>query len=141
MPEITPADFGIEDGRAKATDLLHRLVLVKEQLRELAAERELLEQAIRLELANDPTPLIDHERGIVAVLKERNKPASIDLGTLAKDDPRAGEYLADAARAGVLTASLTPLRALRGKSAWADALLGREMPNGVTYVLEVEETR
>ena len=88
---------------------------------------------------NDGTPIIDGERGLVATLKERNKPASIDLISMAKH-PEMEEHIIEAARTGMLNASLTPLRAMKGKAAWADALLGMEMPGGVNSVLTIQDT-
>lgn len=137
--EITPDEFGVATDRGAST--LSRIVELDGYIRAMEAERNTLREQLKNELGTDPTPIIDGEHGLVATLTERRKPASIDLGTLARDDDRAGEWLCEAARAGVLTATLTPLRALKGRNEWADRLLAREMPSGVDYVLRIEETK
>jgi hypothetical protein len=137
---IDPAEFGIEDFRAKAEDSLHRIVQLDDQIKALQEEREMLKDAVKMELSSDHTPIIDGERGIVATLRERRKPASIDLVSMSKKTGEE-EHIIEAARTGVLNASLTPLRALRGKSASADALLRYEMPSGITEILVIERTK
>ena len=136
---IDPAEFGIKDWRGVAEESLHRIVLLDEQIKAMTEEREALRDAVKLELSNDGTPIIDGERGLVATLKERNKPASIDLISMAKH-PEMEEHIIEAARTGILNASITPLRAMKGKVAWADALLGMEMPGGVNSVLIIQDT-
>lgn len=133
-------EFGVTDGRSDVAESLHRIVFLDEQIKVLTEEREILRQRARIELGYDGTPIIDLERGIVATLKERRRPASIDLVTLAKR-PEGEAHIVEAARSGVLNASLTPLRALKGKAAWVDALLNMEMPDGMTYELRIESTR
>ena len=137
---IDPAEFGIENFRAKAEESLYRILQLDEQIKALQEERELLKDGVKMELSSDRTPIIDGERGIVATIRERKRPASIDLPSMSK---KAGEeeHIIEAARTGVLNASLTPLRALRGKSAWADALLRYEMPSGITEILVIEQTK
>ena len=137
---IDPSEFGITDSRADVEESLHRIVLLDQQIKALTDEREILRDAARMELTNDGTPIIDLERGIVAMLREKRKPASIDLVSMAKH-PDQEAHIVEAARSGVLNASLTPLRALKGKSAWADALLKMEMPSGMTVELRIESTR
>ena len=137
---IDPAEFGIEDFRAKAEESLHRIVQLDDQIKALQEEREMLKDAVKMELSSDHTPIIDGERGIVATLRERKKPASIDLVSMSKNSGEE-EHIIEAARTGVLNASLTPLRALRGRSAWADGLLKYEMPSGVTEILVIEQTK
>ena len=137
---IDPAEFGIEDFRAKAEESLHRILQLDEQIKALQEEREMLKDAVMMELSSDHTPIIDGERGIVATLRERKKPASIDLVSMSKNSGEE-EHIIEAARTGVLNASLTPLRALRGRSAWADGLLKYEMPSGVTEILVIEQTK
>jgi hypothetical protein len=137
---IDPAEFGIEDFRAKAEESLHRIVQLDEQIKALQEEREMLKDAVKMELSSDHTPIIDGERGIVATLRERRKPASIDLVSMSKKTGEE-EHIIEAARTGILNASLTPLRALRGKSASADALLKYEMPSGITEILVIEQTK
>ena len=137
---IDPAEFGIEDFRAKADERLHRIVQLDEQIKALQEEREMLKDAVKMELSSDHTPIIDGERGIVATLRERKKPASIDLVSMSKNSGEE-EHIIEAARTGVLNASLTPLRSLRGKSASVDAMLKYEMPSGVTEILVIEQTK
>ena len=137
---IDPAEFGIENFRAKAEESLYRILQLDEQIKALQEERELLKDGVKMELSSDRTPIIDGERGIVATIRERKRPASIDLPSMSK---KAGEeeHIIEAARTGILNASLTPLRALRGRSAWADGLLRYEMPSGVTEILVIEQTK
>jgi len=137
---IDPAEFGIEDFRAKAEESLHRIVQLDDQIKALQEEREMLKDAVKMELSSDRTPIIDGERGIVATLRERKKPASIDLVSMSKKTGEE-EHIIEAARTGILNASLTPLRSLRGKSASADALLKYEMPSGITEILVIEQTK
>jgi len=132
---LSLTDFGIEDDRGAST--ISRLMEVKEFIKNLTAEKEALEQALRIELTNNPEPIIDGEHGLVATLKERRAPATIDLVTMATH-PEHAAHIVEAARSGLLTASLTPLRAMKGKSAHADALLSYEMPSGASYVLTLE---
>lgn len=133
---ITAEEFGIDDDRGAA--LLHRILELDEYIRNATAERDALRESIKRELADNPEPVIDYERNITAVLKERRAPASIDLVTMATH-PEHERHIIEAARAGVLNAALTPLRALKGKSAWSDAVLSYEMPAGVTYLLEIKK--
>lgn len=120
---------------------LPRIVELEAQQKAIEQELNLLKTRAKDALADDPMPLIatlpDEVTKVVATLKQRNKPASIDLKAVA-DAPRGEEFLADAARALVLTAALTPLRALKGRGAWADALLAAEMPGGISDVLTIE---
>ena len=136
---IDPAEFGITDWRSAAEESLHRIVLLDEQIKAMTEEREALRDAVKLELSSDGTPIIDGERGLVATLRERRRNASIDLISMAKR-PEMEAHIIESARAGMLNASLTPLRAMRGKVAWADALLSMEMPGGITSTLTIQDT-
>lgn len=138
MTAITPDEFGIDTDRGAST--LSRIRELDGYIAAMEAERTTLKDALRLELTSDPTPIVDGEHGLVAVLRERNRPASIDLASMA-EHPDLAPLIAEAARAGVLFASLTAVRSVRGKTAWADALLRYEMPGGVSYVLTIEEAR
>lgn len=111
---------------------------LKEQARAIESELTYLKEQFNTAWQEDSSPLVDHERGIMVVQRDKSKPAVIDLVTLAKDDPRAGEFLSEAARAGLLSVPLTAIRALKGKSEWADKMLAREMPGGVTTEIRVE---
>lgn len=127
--------------REELLDAMARLVLVKGQRKALEDEQRDLEALLRAALEerhNDP--IVDGERGIVASLVERNKPAEIDLISFA-EKPEHEALLARAARMGLLKAQLTSLRSQKGKVDCADALLAYEMPGGVSYVLDVKETR
>lgn len=135
---INPEDFGIETDRGAST--LSRIIELDAYIKTLEAERTALKDALRMELTNNPDPVVDAEHGIVATLSERKKPASIDLITMAKH-PEHEASIVEAARTGLLTAALTPLRAMKGKSPAADALLSYEMPGGVDYILKIEETK
>ena len=138
---IDPAEFGIEDFRAKAEESLYRILQLDEQIKALQEERELLKDGVKMELSSDRTPIIDGERGIVATLRERKKPASIDLVSMSKKTGEEHIHIIEAARTGILNASLTPLRALRHTSSWADGLLKYEMPSGITEILVIEQTK
>lgn len=126
--------------RESVVDSLHHLLELDATIKALTEEREIIRQMVRIELGSMDEPLVDYERGIVATLREKKLPASIDLVTLAKHQDKE-VHIIEAARSGVLSAHLTPLRALKGKTAWADALLGSEMPGGVTYELKIERTK
>ena len=136
--EIDPAEFGVETDRGAST--LKRIGEIKALIRALTEEKNALEDMLRLELKPDAEPIVDGEHGIVAYLKEKKKPASIDLSSMAKH-PDQEPHIIEAARAGVLVATLGVLRPLKGKTAWADALLRYEMAGGVTHELKIEEVR
>ena len=119
---------------------LARILALKEQQKAITDELELLEGPVRQYLELGGQTLVDGERGIVASLKEVRAPGSIDLATLAHQ-PAHAEHIVEAARAGILTASLTPLRALKGRSEWVDALLRAEMPGGIRTQLIIKAER
>ena len=133
---IDPAEFGVDTDRGAS--LLARILVLKAQEKALAEERAALEQIVRMELTNNPDPIVDGERGIVATLVDRNKPASIDLISMAKH-PELEGMIVEAARVGLLSVPLTPLRAMRGKSPAVDSLMRFEIPGGITQVLEIKE--
>lgn len=85
--------------------------------------------------------LFDGEHGIAASFTERSAAASIDLISLAKygGSKSAPEVLMELARAGLLSCSVTALRRLAGKSAWADEALRYEMPGGTQVVLAIQK--
>ena len=99
--------------REDIVDSLHRLLALDATIKALEEEREIMRQAVRIELGSMDEPLVDFERGIVATLKEKKLPASIDLVTLAKHQDKEA-HIIEAARSGVLSARLTPLRTLKG---------------------------
>lgn len=136
--EIDPAAYGVSSDRGAST--LKRIGEIKGQMKALKEELEGLEQMLRIELGNDMEPVVDLEHGIVGYLKEKKKPAMIDLSSMAKH-PDLEAHIIEAARAGALVATLGVLRPLKGKTAWADALLRFEMLGGVTHELKIEETR
>ena len=136
--EITPEEFGVETDRGAAS--LSRIVELDALIKTLESERTALKDALRMELTANPDPIADLEHGIVATLTERRKPAAIDLITMAKH-PEHEANIVEAARTGLLSAALTPLRAMKGKSPAADALLSYEMPGGVDYILRIEEVK
>lgn len=139
-------DFGAmlaeDDGQKRAAleGSLARLLALRDQKKAIEEEISILEGPLRQYLELGGMPLIDGEHQIVASVKERQRPASIDLATMAKN-PLHAAHIIEAARAGVLTASLTPLRAMKGRSEWADTLLRAEMPGGVTYTLVIEAAK
>jgi hypothetical protein len=83
--------------------------------------------------------IADFERGIVAGFTSRSAGASIDLIALSENHPDAAGVLLKLAGAGLLTASLTPLRALKGKAPWADSALSYLDPGGSQVVLKIEK--
>ena len=122
-----------------AVDCLQRIVVLKDQRKAIDDEIEVLEAMVRGELEADPAPIVDFERGLAASLVVRNKPASIDLVSVGRNDEN-GALLVEAARAGVLRAALTGLRPLRGRAMWADTLLRYEIPGGVRTELRIDRT-
>ena len=132
---LSLTDFGIEDDRGAST--ISRLMEVKEFIKNLTAEKEALEQALRIELTNNPEPIIDGEHGLVATLKEKSKPAEFDLISMGSQEP--ASYFADLAKANALRVQVTQARGLKGKMPAADALFSKyEMPGGSTFELRLE---
>ena len=137
LNEITPEDFGIETDRGAST--LKRIGEIKALIKALTDERKMLEEQLKNEMGGDNSdPVVDGEHGLVAYLKPRRKPASIDLSSMAKH-PDLEVHIVEAARSGALVATLGVVRPLRGKVAWADALLRYEMDGGETETLVIEE--
>ena len=128
----------VAEQRTRAEGFLHRILMLRDQRTIIEAELRDLEGAVKEALLNDPTPLVDPERGIAATLKERKGPASIDVISLSRKAENE-RYIIEAAQMGFLTAALTPLRAQKGKSAAADVLLSAEMPGGVQQLLIIEK--
>ena len=133
---IDPAEFGV-DGRTSLVPTLARVIAVKAQIKALKEELEKLEQPLKIELTNNPEPIVDGEHGIVAMFKERSTPADFDLIAMAQAT-EAG-LLIQAAAQGRLTVRTTQLRGMKGRSAAADAILRYQMPGGVQQALIVEE--
>jgi alkylation response protein AidB-like acyl-CoA dehydrogenase len=127
----TPVD------RAEAVEMLSRINDLTAYIKEMTEERDALKDQVKRVLEENPDPLVDGERGLVATLKPRRLPAVIDLITFSQK-PEAAEVLAEAGRMGFLNALLTPLRAQKGKSAVADVLLNYEMNGGESHVLTIE---
>lgn len=137
--EITASEFEIETDRGAST--LHRIGEIKALVKALNEERAVLEEQLKNEMGGENRdPIVDGEHALVAYLKPKKKPASIDLSSMAKH-PELEVHIVEAARAGVLVATLGALRPLKGKTAWADALLKYEMSGGVTDQLVIEETK
>ena len=112
--------------------------------RDEAAQKQLKEQVdpirARLKAYHDRHPdevIMDAERGLVANFVESNKGDEVDLIALV-DTPNAAETLVSMARAGILSARVTPLKALRGKAAWADHALHHTNSSGVKVSLSIE---
>ena len=126
--------------REEAVGMLGRIKELDGYIGEATEERDALKAAVRAVLEDDRDPLIDGEHGIVATLKDKNKPASVDVISFAKK-PEHAALLVEAGAMGFLTVALTPLRAQKGKSAAADALLRYEMPGGSTSELRIERVK
>ena len=105
----------------------------------LMDERDALKAAVRAVLEDDREPLIDGEHGLVATLRDKNKPATVDVISFARK-PENAQHLAYVAQSGLLNVALTAARALKGKSAAVDELLRYEMPGGGTTELRIERT-
>ena len=130
--------FHIE--RAEAEAMLPRIWELEGQQKAIEQELGELKAKVKRALEQDAMPLVGelpNERRISASLKPRNKPASIDLISLARH-PEHERHIVEAAQMGLLTASMTPLRAQKGRAACADALLAFEMPAGVNEILTIE---
>lgn len=139
MNEITADEFGIETDRGAST--LKRIGEIKALIKTLKAEQEVLEAQLTNEMGgSNRDPIVDGEHGLVAYLKPKKKPASIDLSTMAKH-PDLEVHIVEAARSGALVATLGVVRPLKGKVAWADALLKYLMDGGETDILVIEETK
>jgi len=82
--------------------------------------------------------IVDTERGYVASFKDRGEGAFIDLVSLADNSANPANTLLGLARAGLLSVSLTGLRALKGKAPWADDALHFLDPGGTTTVLSIQ---
>jgi hypothetical protein len=131
---INLSEFTIDDRGASE---LSRLVEVKALIKTFTEEKEAIEQRLKIELQSNPDPIFDGEHGLVATLKEKNKPATFDLINMADKHP---SYIAELAKAGCLNVAVVQARGLKGKSAAADTLFSKyEMPGGVTYELRVEK--
>lgn len=135
-----PADARLEEdsrlSRVEAVAALQRIQALKGQKKAIDDELSDLEALVKSVL-EDGEPLVDGEHGLMATLVERRRPAEIDLISFA-EKPDAARLLAEAATQGVLSARLTQLRGLAGKSEAADALLRMEVPGGVNHVLTIE---
>ena len=127
-----------QDTRAEVVASLKRIRDLKAYKKELEEELSALELRLKSVLEEDREPIIDGEHGLVATLQERRKPAEIDFITFA-ERPDAGRLLSEAAGQGLISARLTQIRGLKGKSEAADALLSAEMPGGVNHILVIEE--
>lgn len=139
-----PADARLEedtrlDRRELAGTLAHIRDL-KDEIKAMEDELEILTGHLRTALEDDREPIVDGEHGLVATLIERSKGAEVDLISFAKR-PDAERLLREAAEQGVLTARVTQLRGLAGRSEAADALLSVAAPGGVSYVLQIQEAK
>ena len=129
LSEFTTDDRGASD--------LSRYIELLGYIKDFTAEKDAIAQRLKVELNNNPDPIVDGENGLVATLKEKNKPPTFDLINMADSHP---SYIAELAAAGCLNVGITQARGLKGKSAAADTLFSwYEMPAGVTYELKVEK--
>ena len=125
--------------REEAVGMLARIEELNGYIGGLMDERDALKAAVRAVLEDDREPLIDGEHGLVATLRDKNKPATVDVISFARK-PENAQHLAYVAQSGLLNAALTAARALKGKSAAVDELLRYEMPGGGTTELRIERT-
>jgi hypothetical protein len=99
------------------------------------------ENRARIKAYHDAHPndaIVDAERGYVASFVTRGQGAFIDLVSLADNSASPANTLLGLARAGLLSVSLTGLRALKGKAPWADDALHFLDPGGTTTVLTIQ---
>lgn len=125
--------------REEAVGMLARIKDLDGYIGGLMDERDALKAAVRAVLEDDREPLIDGEHGLVATLRDKNKPATVDVISFARK-PENAQHLAYVAQSGLLNVALTAARALKGKSAAVDELLRYEMPGGGTTELRIERT-
>jgi Arc/MetJ family transcription regulator len=125
--------------REEAVGMLARIEELNGYIGGLMDERDALKAAVRAVLEDDREPLIDGEHGLVATLRDKNKPATVDVISFARK-PENAQHLAYVAQSGLLNVALTAARALKGKSAAVDELLRYEMPGGGTTELRIERT-
>jgi hypothetical protein len=131
--------FGEKATREELVEALSRYSDLTAYIKAMEEEKADLAAMLKAALEEDPTPIVDGERGISAYLKERSKGAEFDLITFASK-PENERHLVALAQYGCLSARVTQLRGLKGKSSAADALLRFEMPGGVSHVLTVEQS-
>jgi len=117
------------------SQMLARYVELDQAIKPMVEERDELKAAIKayIEEYGEPVTI----EGWAATVREKNKPAEIDLISAAQKQSN-DEHIVRAASMGLLKANLTPLRALSGKAECADILLGYLMPAGVTTELRIE---
>lgn len=120
--------------------LVKRLHDLRDIIKGLKSEEEQVAAALKAALESDPEPIVDGEHGLVARLQERNKPAEVDLISFSKR-PDGERLLREAAEQGLLSARVTQLKGLAGRSEAADALLSVSAPGGVTSILVVEKVQ
>ena len=125
--------------REEAVGMLARIEELNGYIGGLMDERDALKAAVRAVLEDDREPLIDGEHGLVATLRDKNKPATVDVISFARK-PENAQHLAYVAQSGLLNVALTAARALKGKSTAVDELLRYEMPGGGTTELRIERT-
>jgi hypothetical protein len=131
--------FGEKATREELVEALARRMDLKAYIKGMQDELDDIDAMLKAALEEDPTPIVDGERGISAYLKERSKGAEFDLITFASK-PENERHLVALAQYGCLSARVTQLRGLRGKSAAVDALLAIEAPAGVSHILTVEQS-
>ena len=125
--------------REEAVGMLARIKDLDGYIGDCMDERDALKAAVRAVLEDDREPLIDGEHGLVATLRDKNKPATVDVISFARK-PENAQHLAYVAQSGLLNVALTAARALKGKSTAVDELLRYEMPGGGTTELRIERT-
>ena len=115
--------------------MLTRYVELDALLRPMKEEMESIKTVLKAHIEEQHEPIVT-DSGWVASLREKNKPRTVDVISFARKHP---EYLAELGQAGVLSASLTQLNGLKGKSAAADEMNNNYvMHGGSTHEFRVE---
>lgn len=117
------------------SQMLDRYVELDQAIKPMVEERDELKTAIKAYIEEYGEPVSNE--GWVATVREKNKPAEIDLISAAQKQSN-DEHIVRAASMGLLSARLTTLRQQSGKAECADILLGYLMPGGVTTELRIE---
>lgn len=122
---------------AELAEMLSRYVELDHGIKPMVEERDEIKAALKAHIENTREPIVIE--GWAASVREKNKPASVDLISAAQKETN-DTHIVRAAGMGMLTANLTALRGQSGKVECADVLLGYLMPGGTTSEFRVERT-
>jgi hypothetical protein len=124
-----------------AEELAEQIADIKEEIKPLSAEeKKLVGELKRYMQVNELMEVLAPESNVRAYIKT-SRQHTYDLPSLVTHDSKAGEYLAEAARAGVLVVNHSALEAFiknTGGSAWATALMRYHDEAGGNEALYVE---